>query len=301
MARQYNGEEKINRDDKTIDELLNIEDKILPDDEYFKTETKKTILVLHHTAGSHRPDWTIDSWDRDQTSGGKTSRIATSYVIGGKSTRGNDDEFDGKVYRAFEDKYWAYHLGLKTKLNSPLNKHSIGIEICNYGPLTLSKNGEFLTYVNSVVSEEDVIDLGKSFRGYRYWHNYSDRQLESLEFLMKKIISEHDINPMWGLKELLKRKKNISDMSVEEKQNFLNQKGFLGMNGKKLKVDGVIGANTKYAERTYNDIKRGDANAFEHNSLSNDGGLGIWSHTSYRKDKYDVYPHPKLIEILKRI
>lgn len=280
---------------------VTIVNQILPENEYFKTETKKTILVLHHTAGGHRPDWTINGWDKDKGSGGETIRIGTSYVIGGKSVRDGDQTFDGKIYKAFEDKYWSHHIGLKTKNNANLNKHSIGIEVCNYGPLTLTKDGKFLTYVNSVVRESDVLDLGKPFRNFRYWHNYTENQLESLEYLIKKIVSEHGINKELGLKEVLTKKKNLASMSVKQKQDFLNSKGYLGMDGKKLTADGVMGPNTKYAERMYNDSKRGDINSFELNDLAVLGGFGIWSHTSYRKDKSDMYPHPKLVEILKNL
>jgi hypothetical protein len=90
-------------------------------------------------------------------------------------------------------------------------------------------------------------------------------------------------------------------MSVIEKQKFLNSKGYLGMNGKPLSEDGVVGRNTNYALRLYNDTKRGDRNAFEYQPLANEGGEGIWSHTNFRKDKSDVYPHPKLIEMLKSL
>jgi hypothetical protein len=280
---------------------FNITKQNLPEDEYFKNETKKTILVLHHTAGGHRPDWTISGWDKDKTSKNESIRIATSYVIGGKSLRDGNQDFDGKIYEAFEDKYWAHHIGMKTSNNANVNKHSIGIEVCNYGPLTLTKDGKFLTYVNSVVPQSEVLDLGKPFRGYRYWHNYTQNQLESLEFLIKDIIQRHGINKELGLKEALNKKKNLSSMTVRQKQEFLNNRGYVGMDGKKLSTDGVMGGNTKYAERMYNDTKRGDINGFEFNDLAVLGGHGIWSHTSYRKDKSDMYPHPKLIEILKNL
>ena len=43
-------------------------------------------------------------------------------------------------------------------------------------------------------------------------------------------------------------------------------------------------------------------NAFEYQPLANEGGSeGIWSHTNFRKDKSDVYPHPKLIEMLQSL
>ena len=101
--------------------------------------------------------------------------------------------------------------------------------------------------------------------------------------------------------ELFDSKQSIDKLDTLEKQQFLNGKGDLGLNGKILTEDGLMGGNTKYAERTYNDTKRGDWGAFEYNKLANHGGEGIWSHTNYRKDKFDVYPYPPLIEMLKSL
>ena len=124
-------------------------DKILEDGEYVKEKTVKNTIYLHATAGSHRSDWTIDAWNKDRSSTKSRLRIATSFVIGGLDRNGSDkDVMDGKIYRAFDEDYWASQLGLKTANNTQLNKQSVGIEICNYGPLTKSKDGKFLTYVN---------------------------------------------------------------------------------------------------------------------------------------------------------
>jgi len=73
------------------------------------------------------------------------------------------------------------------------------------------------------------------------------------------------------------------------------------MNGKPLVEDGLPGRNTNYAIRLYTDAKRGKWKPFEYQPLANEGGEGIWSHTNFRKDKFDVYPHPKLIEMLQSL
>ena len=129
----------------------------LPTDEYYPTKTDKKTIILHHTAGSHRADWTVATWDRDKTKGGKPLRVATQYVIGGKSTKDGNRDWDGVIVEALPVEMWAHHLGTKNSNNTLLNQQSIGIEICNYGPLTKSSNGEYFTYVNSRVPEEDVI------------------------------------------------------------------------------------------------------------------------------------------------
>jgi hypothetical protein len=274
----------------------------LPSDEYFPNKTEKDTIILHHTAGSHRPDWVINAWDKDRSKGGKPSRVGTHYVIGGLSTRDNNSDWDGKILEAVPLDGWIHHIGSKNSNNVELNKKSIGIEICNYGPLTKSKDGTFYTYVNSIVPEDQVIDLGKNFRGFRYYHSYTDKQLSSLRDLIYDLSSKFGIDVCKGINELFEvYDERVLDMNVFNQQIFLNSKGYLGMNGKPLVEDGISGRHTNYALRTYKDAKRGNVKAFEYQPLANEGGRGIWSHTSYRKDKFDVYPHPKLIEMLQSL
>lgn len=274
----------------------------LPSDEYFPNKTEKDTIILHHTAGSHRPDWVINAWDKDRSKGGKPSRVGTHYVIGGLSTRDNNSDWDGKILEALPLDGWIHHIGSKNSNNVELNQKSIGIEICNYGPLTKSKDGTYYTYVNSVVPEDQVTDLGKNFRGFRYYHSYTDKQLSSLRDLIYDLSSKFGIDVCKGINELFEvYDERVLDMNVFNQQIFLNSKGYLGMNGKPLVEDGISGRHTNYALRTYKDAKRGNVKAFEYQPLANEGGSGIWSHTSYRKDKFDVYPHPKLIEMLQSL
>ena len=281
---------------------MKVKKQYLPDDEYFPEVTDKKSIVLHHTAGSHRPDWVVSAWDRDKTKGGKALRVATHYVVGGKSTRDGNGDWDGVIIEAFDLKYWAHHLGTKNNNNSQLNKQSIGIEICNYGPLTKSQDGQFFTYVNSKVDEKDVIDLGKNWRGYRYYHNYTDKQIESVKYIIQSVSDKYKIDICKGINELFEIfDSSVNNMSVLEQQRFLNSKGYLGMNGKPLTEDGIPGRNTNYALRLYNDAKRGDWKALDYQQLANEGGEGVWSHTNFRKDKFDIYPHPKLIDMLKSL
>lgn len=281
---------------------MDIKKIYLPDDEYFPEKTEKKSIVLHHTAGSHRPDWVVSAWDRDKTKGGKSLRVATHFVVGGKSTRDGNTEWDGVIVEAFDLRYWAHHLGTKNTNNSLLNKQSIGIEICNYGPLTKTQDGEFFTYVNSKVPEKDVVDLGKNWRGFRYYQNYTDKQIESVKYIIETVSKKYSIDVCKGINELFEDyNESIQTMTVMEQQVFLNSKGYLGMNGKPLSEDGVSGRNTNYALRLYIDAKRGKWKPFEYQPLANEGAEGIWSHTNFRKDKFDVYPHPKLIEMLQSL
>lgn len=170
---------------------MKVIDKFLAKDEYYEEIAEKTIIYLHHTAGSHRPDWVISTWDTDDTVDAKTGKkipyhIATAFVMGGISTRNpNDNTFDGVIYRAFDDKYWANHLGTTFANNKQLNKQSVALEICNYGPLKLSTDGKYYNYVNGLVPPEQVIKLDKPFRGFIYYHAYTDKQIAATkEFIL---------------------------------------------------------------------------------------------------------------------
>lgn len=229
---------------------MKIVDHLLSSGEYYNEVFEKDTLYIHHTAGSHRPDWTIDGWERDRTKSGERLKVATSYVLGGIDRATRDTTYDGVVYRAFDDKFWAHHLGLKVANNVSLNKKSIGIEICNYGPLTKTRDGKFINYVNSEVPADMVIDLGKSFRGFQYYQKYTDAQLKTLKDLMLDIASRHKkIDLKAGLHQFVSMKENM----------------------------------------------------FDFNAAALKGTPGVWSHSSVRTDKFDVYPHPQLIELLRTI
>ena len=162
---------------------MDIKDIFLDSDEYYSENFKKTIIYLHHTSGSYRPDYVVQAWNKDSNEDGSTRKIATSFIIGGKSTRDGDSSWDGTIVRCFPETQWAWHLGAKNT-NGIFDKISIGIEMCNYGYLTKSKTGQFLTYVNTIVPEDQVVELSKPFRGYKYYHKYTNNQLISLKELL---------------------------------------------------------------------------------------------------------------------
>lgn len=184
---------------------IQITDRILEKGEYVEEKTRKNTIYLHHTAGSHRADWTIDAWNKDRSATTKARvRVATAFVIGGPDKQGTDkDGMDGKIYRAFNEEYWASHLGLKTQNNSLLNKQSIGIEICNYGPLIKSTSGKYFSYVNSEVHSSQATNLGYVFRGYQHHHAYSEKQLASLKELLLYLSEKFSIDLKKGLYKLL--------------------------------------------------------------------------------------------------
>ena len=193
------------------DNGLVINDCLLKEEEFIKKQTKKNTIWLHHTAGGSRPDWTIGGWEKDyvKDSNGnpvlgpngdpKPLRVGTHYVIGRKSSSTNEVLWDGRILRAIDDRYWGYHLGVNHKNSEELNSKSISIELCNYGPLTMSRDGRFLNYVNKTISEKDVVELSSPFRGYKYWEKYTDKQLDSLSKLITYLQNRWEIKIEKGI------------------------------------------------------------------------------------------------------
>ena len=187
-----------------------IYDCLLTEEEYIKQEVKKETIYLHHTAGGSRPDWSIGGWESDfqkddagnsildENGKPKPVKVATSYMIGRKSSSTGDETWDGAILRAFDDKHWAYHLGI-TKKNVELNSRAIGIEICSYGPLNLRNDGKFYNCVNRQVMETEVVELSKPFRGSKYYEKYTDRQIESLRNLILYLQSKWGIEIQKGI------------------------------------------------------------------------------------------------------
>lgn len=208
--------------------------------QYFEEEHPKTQIYLHHTAGNPDAAGTFTYW---QTT---PERVATCVAISGKPRKG--DKFkDGQIIQGFSSKYWAYHLGLKQSTfdslhipYKPLDKISVAVEICNWGQLTL-KNGKFYSYVNTIVDESNVIQLAIPHRGFKYYHNYTDAQIVSLEKLLRHWTTKYNI-----------------------------------------------------PARYYRDIFDICPRAFM-------GEPGIYTHNSVRYDKVDIYPHPKLIQMLQSL
>lgn len=182
-----------------------IKDILLSPGEFYNQDIKKDTIYIHHTAGGHRPDWTIAGWNKDRAEDGSRLRVATAFVIGGISVTDKDASWDGAVCRTFPEQKWAHHLGLTKPNNRTLNAKSIAIELCNYGPLTLSKDGRFYNYVNKPVPAEQVVQLKEPFKGYKYYHKYTDKQLTALKELLRDLGNRFSIDIKEGLKKELLR------------------------------------------------------------------------------------------------
>lgn len=172
---------------------INIVASYMPKGQYYEGPTKKEWLFLHHTAGWHNPFGTVNGWGRDDR-----GQVATEFVLGGQSVKGNDNTQDGIIVQAFPTGGYGWHLGTG---RSAMHTNSVGIEVCNFGQITDGK-----TYVGTPAHADQIVKLRKSFRGHQYWHKYSDKQIVELKKLILYIANRDSIDVRKGLIELIRTK-----------------------------------------------------------------------------------------------
>lgn len=208
----------------------------LPKGEYKEGPTEKDYLFLHHTAGWNNPYATVDGWAKDDR-----GTIATEFVLGGRSVKGNDDRYDGELVQCLPEGGYGWHLGKNG--SQYMHTHSVAIEVCNF---SYAVNGK--TYVKTPITQEQLVTLPEPFRGHKQWHAYSDKQIETLRLFI-----------LW-----------IADRDSIEVR------------------DGLVA-----------EIKKKGAKAFEFNDEAFNGKIkGMWTHSNTRKDKFDLFPQPNLIDML---
>lgn len=212
---------------------MNIKQVNFPSTQYSSGPVKKNQIYLHHTAGNPSAEGVFNWWASNP------ERVATCVAISGPGSN------DGEIVQGFHSSGWAYHLGVRPGIfrkfglyAKNLDKTSIGIEICNWGQLS-ERNGKFYNYVGGEVT--DYIKLDKPFKGWQYFHNYSDAQIESVRQLLWKFRADYGI-PL-----------------------------------------------------TYND------DIWDVTPRALRGETGVFTHNSVRPDKVDIYPHPKMIQMLKSL
>lgn len=149
----------------------------LPESQYYKEESDKKQIVIHHTAGGPNAKNVVAGWKSDEV------KVGTAFIIDG----------EGIIHQCFSSKYWAHHLGTKLSNNSLLNKRSVAIEVTNWGGLT-KKDGKFYNYVNKEVPANEVYTFEHAFRGSKYFHKYNEKQIESLRQLIVYLAKTYKIS-----------------------------------------------------------------------------------------------------------
>lgn len=230
----------------------------MPKGQYLEGQALKTWAFLHHTAGWHNPKQTIDGWALDAR-----GTVATEFVLGGPSSRDGSTQFDGLMVQAFPKGGYGWHLTIG---NTKMHRESIGLEVCNFGPLTkggyfkwdaaTKKNNwialkaeSFYTYVGTEVVPDQVIKLEQKFRGFEYFHKYSDKQVEGMRDFLYYCVEHECVDIRKGLPELIKQ---IGPFAAFDKC---------------------------------------DVAMCEQNP-------GTWCHTNVVRGKIDLFPQPEVVEML---
>jgi len=200
----------------------------LPKGEYIKGPIKNKYIFLHHTAGNSNPYRCIDQWGRDSR-----GSIATEFVLGGINHRNGDNEFNGVMVQAFPEGCQGWHLGRTG--SGYMNRHSVGLEICNMGYLD---SIDFTTYVGSKCIKEQVCELPEHFKGKLHWHNYSEEQIKETEKWIKYVADRDEIDVRLGLKQYIKKFGPTKGFDFQEDAYYGKVKGLLThTNVRKGKMD----------------------------------------------------------------
>ncbi len=170
----------------------------LKDGRFFKSEAglQKKQIYIHHTAGWGDPVGNLHGWND------ANNQVGTWCLIAGRRIHRRHKHTDGHVYRAFSSKDWAWHLGVSTSNSRQLNKESIGIELCSFGPLRKISDNEFAP-LNPQVSARFTTDqvtvydasngYPDGYRGHHYHEKYTEAQLEALENVLSYLCSTYNI------------------------------------------------------------------------------------------------------------
>jgi len=151
----------------------------LPDNEYNKTVTPKTQIVLHHTVSS--TGQYVGDWFRSDN--GK-SKVATAFVI----------DKDGTIYQLFDPKYWAWHIGKSSTQKH--NQQSIGIELANEGLLTqhiVGTQKRYFWFDGKHQYKGGVIKLPIMWRGSYFFAPYTAAQFRATVELVEYLCKEFNI------------------------------------------------------------------------------------------------------------
>ena len=152
--------------------------------DYSRDETEKTKICLHHTAGR--------SVDGAVTTLRAKDYIMVHFLI----------SEDGMIYQFMPIKNgWAYHMGIKELAKGSVDKHTIGIEINNVGPLMLRDNGRLCFWPNQfnaqycTIKDTNLYYETDEWRGYTYFATYRSVQYDAVAKLTAYLCKLLEIPP----------------------------------------------------------------------------------------------------------
>ncbi len=145
---------------------------------------KPTTLVMHYTAGG-AASGTIDYFKKS------SSKVSAHLVIGR----------DGEITQMVKFNKIGWHAGKsRWKGRKGVNNFSIGIEIANYGKLTQTQSGDWVSWSGHIVpSNRVIVDEHKHFPGKQYgWEIFDPAQMDASIEAAQAIVAEYNLEP-WDL------------------------------------------------------------------------------------------------------
>jgi hypothetical protein len=142
---------------------------------YIPAETKKTMVMLHHTAGNQLGDKAVIERTIKSTFQREDYPIATHYII--QDGIGFEPEY------VFPEKYWSVHCG------AGVDQYCLSVEIGAYGFLEKNKQGQYINDYNEAIPADQVAQTVDKcgnpapYRGYYYMHKYTPSQIAKLKNL----------------------------------------------------------------------------------------------------------------------
>jgi len=140
-------------------------------------------IVIHYTASNN-----INSDIR--TLYESTKEASVQFLV----------DADGKVYQLMPANRIAWHAG-KSRLGNRtgMNKYSIGIEIVNPGYLVERSDGSLATWYNEKVELKNAVKLKHKNENFeRFWHIYTQEQIDSVKELCQALCEAYNINNIVG-------------------------------------------------------------------------------------------------------
>lgn len=144
----------------------------LPETQYVDEPQEKNLIVLHHTVGGSLAS-TAGWWMANK------ERVATAIGV---------DRGAKEPHLFFPLEHWAWALGPGANGgagdNYPHDRRAIQIELASEGPLLKIDNGIVTVFKNPKTGRykpatDPHVDLGRDWRGYRYFDAYDEQQLET--------------------------------------------------------------------------------------------------------------------------
>ncbi|HYG70199.1 MAG TPA: N-acetylmuramoyl-L-alanine amidase [Anaeromyxobacteraceae bacterium] len=152
----------------------------LPPTQYVDEPQEKTLIVLHHTVGGSMAS-SVGWWLANK------ERVGTAIGL----------ERDGRRFLHFPLEHWAWALGPGANGGAANNyehdRRAIQIELASEGPLLKVDNGIVTVFKNPKTGRykpatEPHVDLGREWRGYRYFDAYNPKQIETCIATVRELL-----------------------------------------------------------------------------------------------------------------